>query len=80
MSRIVGEKVTSRDEVLSLAAGMADLVAEGMRDLARRLPGLTEARQELRARGELALKRVGAEPRAHMEVLARKAAERANDG
>jgi hypothetical protein len=75
-----GENVTPRDEVLYLAAGVADLVAEGVRGLTRRLPGLAEARQELRARGELALRRTSTEPRAHLEVLARQAAERNQDG
>ncbi len=76
MERDVG-RVGSRDEVLRLAAGAADVVLTGVRDLTRRLPGLGEVRQELRARGELALRRGGAAPRAHMEILARQAAERA---
>lgn len=63
------------NEALYLMAGVADLVAEGLRGVTRRMPGLADVRQELRARGELALRR-GAEPVAHMEVLARKAAER----
>lgn len=75
-----GKNVTSRDEVLYLAAGVADLLAEGVRTLTRQLPGLAETRQELRARGELALLRNGTEPGAHMEALARHAAERKQDG
>ena len=75
-----GGNGTPRDEVLYLAAGVADLMAERVRGLTRRLPGLAEACQELRARGELALGRTGTEPAAHMEVLARQAAERNQDG
>ncbi|GAA2096970.1 hypothetical protein [Actinomadura alba] len=71
---------TPGDEVLYLAAGVADLMAEGMRGLFRRLPGLVEVRQELRARGELALRRTGTAPEAHMEVLARQVAMRKLDG
>ncbi|WP_089316687.1 hypothetical protein [Actinomadura mexicana] len=70
----------SRNEVLCLAAGVADVVAEGLRVLTRRMPGPAEVRQELRARGELALRRSGAAPEAHMEVLARQAAARPHDG
>ncbi|MGI5200758.1 hypothetical protein ACQEU6_04035 [Spirillospora sp. CA-108201] len=69
-----------RNETLCLAAGVADVVAEGLRGLARRMPGPAEVRQELRARGELALRRSGAAPEAHMEVLARQAAARPQDG
>lgn len=65
------------DEVLLLAAGAADVVADGMRGVVRRLPGLGEVRQELRARGELALRRTAQTPPAHMEVLARRVSERA---
>ena len=71
------EKLTPPNEALSLMAGVADLVTEGLRGVTRRLPGLADVREELRARGELALKR-GAEPMAHMEVLARTVAERKN--
>jgi hypothetical protein len=74
------ENVASREEALYLAAGVADLLADGLRGVARRLPGLAEVRQELRARGELALRRHGTEPLAHMEVLARRVAERTQDG
>ncbi|MEU9843353.1 hypothetical protein AB0C69_29510 [Actinomadura sp. NPDC048032] len=70
----------SRNEVLCLAAGVADVVAEGLRGLTRRMPGPAEVRQELRARGELALRRNGAAPEAHMEILARQAATRLQDG
>ncbi|MEU8117665.1 hypothetical protein AB0C21_03035 [Spirillospora sp. NPDC049024] len=86
MERDAG-RAGSRDEVLCLAAGVADVVLTGMRDLTKWLPGLGEVRQELRARGELALRRGGAAPQAHMEILARRvaartgdAAERAGDG
>ena len=75
-----GESVRPQDEVLYLAAGVADLVAGGVRGAARRLPGLAAVREELRARGELALRRIGAAPEAHMEVLARRVAERSEDG
>lgn len=71
------ENGTPRNEALHLMAGLADLVAEGLRGATRRLPGLADVRQELRARGELALRR-GVEPVAHMEVLARTVAERKN--
>lgn len=73
-------EVGTRSEVLCLAAGIADVVAEGVRGLTRRVPGPAEVRQELRARGELALRRNGAAPEAHMEVLARRAAARLRDG
>ncbi|MEU8310189.1 hypothetical protein AB0C84_42120 [Actinomadura sp. NPDC048955] len=68
------------NDMLCLAAGVADLVAEGLRVMARRVPGPAEVRQELRARGELALRRNGAAPEAHLEVLARRAAARLRDG
>ncbi|MBC6457087.1 hypothetical protein [Actinomadura sp. HBU206391] len=74
------ENSTPRDEVLYVAAGAADLMAEGLRGLFRRLPGLVEVRQELRARGELALRRTGTASEAHLEVLARQAAGRRHDG
>ncbi|MEV0667887.1 hypothetical protein ACIBI3_40375 [Actinomadura luteofluorescens] len=70
----------SRDEMLCLVAGVADVVAEGLRGLTRRMPGPAEVRQELRARGELALRRNGQTPEAHLEVLARQAAARLGDG
>jgi hypothetical protein len=83
-----GQKVTmgwdgnigSREETLCLVAGAADFLVDGLRGVARRLPGLADVRQELRARGELALRRNGTEPLAHMEVLARRAAERHRNG
>ncbi|GAA4615220.1 hypothetical protein GCM10023195_66930 [Actinoallomurus liliacearum] len=67
------------DEILYLTAGLADLVTGGLRGAARRLPGLAEVREELRARGELAVRRTGPEPESHMEVLARRVAERGAD-
>ncbi|MFC4052391.1 hypothetical protein ACFOY4_22125 [Actinomadura syzygii] len=72
-----GEDSGAHDEVLHLAAGAADVVLGGMRGLVRRLPGLGDVRQELRARGELALRRNAPSPLAHMEVLARRVSERA---
>jgi hypothetical protein len=74
------ENPTPQNEVLYLAAGIGDLLAEGLRGAARRLPGLVEVRQELRARGELAFKRIGAAPEAHLEVLARQVVERGLHG
>ncbi|MCW2947545.1 MAG: hypothetical protein JWR24_4262 [Actinoallomurus sp.] len=74
------ESVRPQDEMLYLAAGVADLVVGGMRGGARRLPRLVEMREELRARGELALRRTGSAPEAHLEVLARRVAERNADG
>ncbi|WP_205718141.1 hypothetical protein [Actinomadura soli] len=76
------EDAGARDEVLHLAAGAADVVMGGIRGAVRRLPGLGEVRQELRARGELALRRTAQAPPAHMEVLARRVSERParNDG
>ncbi len=71
-----GEDARAHDEVLHLAAGAADVVLGGMRGLVRRLPGLGEVRQELRTRGELALRRNAQAPSAHMEVLARRVSER----
>ncbi|MGH3240724.1 MAG: hypothetical protein ACRDNL_10095 [Spirillospora sp.] len=71
------ENVRAHDEALHLAAGAADVVLGGMRDVVRRLPGLGEVRRELRARGELALRRTAQTPPAHMEVLARRVSERA---
>ncbi|SEG88455.1 hypothetical protein SAMN04489712_1226 [Thermomonospora echinospora] len=70
------EDTRAHDEVIYLAAGVADLVMGGMRGAVRRLPGLGEVRQELRARGELALRRTAQTPPAHMEVLARRVGER----
>ncbi|MCO5967455.1 hypothetical protein [Actinoallomurus soli] len=70
----------SRDEILYLAAGLADLVTEGLRGATRRLPGLSEVRQELRARGELAVRRSGPGSEAHLEVLARHVVRRSQDG
>lgn len=67
-----------RNEMLQLAAGVADLVAGGVRDVARRLPGLGEIREELRVRGELALKRNAPVPEAHTEVLSRRVVRRAS--
>ncbi|WP_433185720.1 hypothetical protein [Actinoallomurus sp. CA-150999] len=72
--------IKPHDEMLHLAAGLADLVTEGLRGAARRLPGLAEVREELRARGELALKRTGPGSEAHLELLARRAAERGGNG
>jgi hypothetical protein len=68
--------VKPHDEMLYLTAGLADLVTEGLRGAARRLPRLAEVRAELRARGELAVRRTGPASIAHMEVLARQVAER----
>jgi hypothetical protein len=68
------------DEVLFLAAGLADMVTGGLRGVARRLPGLAELREELRARGELALARSGPGPEAHLELLARRVSERGRHG
>jgi hypothetical protein len=76
----MGRQDRPRDELLYLAAGAADLVAEGFRGLGRRLPGLVEVREELRARGELALRRTGTAPEAHLEILARRVVERTQDG
>lgn len=72
------ENVGPQSEMLHLVAGMADLMAEGLRNAARRLPRLVEVRDELRARGELALKRAAPVPGAHMEVLSRKVVRRAS--
>ncbi|MFD0902147.1 hypothetical protein [Actinomadura sediminis] len=65
-----------RDEVMYLAAGAADAVLDGARSVLRRLPGLNEVRQELRARGELAWGRRAPVAEAHMEVLARQVRDR----
>ena len=70
------ENAGPRNEVLQLAAGAADLVAGGLRDAARRLPRLADVREELRARGELALRRTAPVPEAHPEVLARQVVRR----
>ncbi|WP_199484765.1 hypothetical protein [Actinomadura craniellae] len=75
-----GERVRPQDEVIYLAAGVADLVMGGMRSTVRRLPGLEAVREELRARGALALRRTGHLPHAHMEVIARRVVERNSDG
>jgi hypothetical protein len=69
----------SHDEILYLVAGLADLVTGGLRNAARSLPGLSDVREELRARGELAVRRTGSGADAHLEVLARKAARRGRD-
>jgi hypothetical protein len=74
----MGQGAGTRNEVLQLAAGVADLVAEGLRDVARRVPGLGEIREELRVRGELALKRTAPVPEAHTEVLSRQVVRRAS--
>jgi hypothetical protein len=70
------EKAGPQHEMLHLAAGVADLVAGGWREAVRRLPRLAEVREELRARGELALKRNAPIPEAHLEVLSRQVARR----
>jgi hypothetical protein len=70
------ENIGPQNEILHLVAGMADLVAGGLRDAARRLPRLAEVREELRARGELALRRTAPAPEAHLEVLSRQVAQR----
>jgi hypothetical protein len=70
------ENARPQNEALHLAAGVADLVAEGLRDAARRLPRLTEVREELRVRGELALRRTAPAPEAHLEILSRQVARR----
>jgi len=67
-----------RNEMLQLAAGVADLAAGRFRDAVRRLPGLGEIREELRVRGELALKRTAPVPEAHTEVLSRRVVRRAS--
>jgi hypothetical protein len=66
------EAAKSLDEVVYLAAGAADMVLDGARSVLRRLPGLGEVRQELRARGELAWCRRAPAAEAHMETLARR--------
>ena len=68
------ENDRAQSEVVQLAVGMADLVAEGVKDAVRRLPRLGEIREELRSRGELALKR-GA-PEAHTERLSQQVVRR----
>lgn len=70
------ETAESRDEVVYLVAGVADVVLDGARSVLRRLPGLGEIHRELRARGELAWGRTAPESGPHMEVLARRAGER----
>ncbi|MGI5321139.1 hypothetical protein [Actinomadura nitritigenes] len=74
------ETVKSHDEVVYLAAGVADAVLDGARSVLRRLPGLGEVRRELRARGELAWARTVSTSESHMEVLARRAGERGVPG
>jgi hypothetical protein len=70
------ENAGAQHEMVKLAAGMADFVLEGWRETVRRLPSLADVREELRARGELALKRNVAVPEAHTEVLCRQAGRR----
>jgi hypothetical protein len=70
------EKAGPQNEMLHLAAGVADLVAGGWREAVRRLPRLAEVREELRARGELALRRNAPLPEAHTEVLSRQVVRR----
>ena len=65
-----------QNDVLQVMAGLADLVAGRVRDVARRLPDLGEIREELRVRGELALKRTAHVPEAHTEVLSRQVVRR----
>jgi hypothetical protein len=70
------ESVKPRDEALYLAAGVADVVLGGARGALRRLPGLGEVCEELRARGELAWGRIVPAAEAHLELLARRVSER----
>ncbi|MFD3683970.1 hypothetical protein ACFWTE_03990 [Nocardiopsis sp. NPDC058631] len=73
-------------EPVLLAAGVADLVFDrvggalrGARSLLGRsdLPELAaDGREELRRRGQLALRRYVSVPECHMELLARRAADR----
>ncbi|MFI7616107.1 hypothetical protein ACIBP6_33280 [Nonomuraea terrae] len=65
-----------RQEALYLAAGVADVLLGGARDVLRQMPQLAEIRQELRARGELAWGRGVPLGEAHLEVLARRVSER----
>lgn len=74
------ETAESRDEVVYLVAGVADVVLDGARSVLRRLPGLGEIRRELRARGELAWGRAAPRSESHMEVLARRVGERGAPG
>ncbi len=67
---------TPQNEALQLAAGVADVVMQGLKDAVRRLPRLSEVREELRGRGELALKRTAPVAEAHTEVLARQVVRR----
>jgi hypothetical protein len=54
------------------AAGLADLAADGLRGLGRRLAPSTvgDATADLRSRGELAVKRQSHVPQPHLETLA----------
>lgn len=71
------------NEALLLAAGPADAALGGVESLVRRARGLTsrsdlaepaqDGRDEMRARGKLALQRFGPGPEPHMELLARRA-------
>ncbi|WP_214411278.1 hypothetical protein [Sphaerisporangium fuscum] len=70
------EKPAPHEEVLYLTAGLGDLLVEGLRGVTRRLPGLSQVRHELRARGELAVKRMRTTPEPHLELLARQVVER----
>jgi hypothetical protein len=72
----MGQGAGTQNEVLQVVAGLADLVAGRVRDVTRRLPDLTEIREELRVRGELALKRTAPVPEAHTEVLSRQVIRR----
>ncbi|MFF3307484.1 polyprenyl synthetase [Streptomyces sp. NPDC004082] len=77
-------------DVLLLGAGVADLAIGAMSTVVGGLRGLLgrsdvvelagEGREDLKARGQLALDRYAARPPAHMEVLARHAAARRAGG
>ena len=80
-----GELIVTREEdgreqkAAYLVAGLADLVREHVRDAAMRLPNLDEVCEELRARGELALRRNSPTKDSHLEMLARRVVSRNSD-